>query len=107
MIRTIRVLMLAPLVALGCGGPAPYAPAQTPESATSGGGGAGTTAAPADSTAATGQDAPAGEDDIRLRVLDQGSEPRRPLRYKFKVGAVEQMQFDMRMAMTLGAADPG
>jgi hypothetical protein len=52
-------------------------------------------------TAAPAAERPAGEDDLRLELLDPGAEPRAPLRYKFRVGQPEKMIMDMQMDMTM------
>jgi hypothetical protein len=114
-------LLVYPLVmsALACGGPAPYAP-PTPEPAASAESPAASaapsasasSAAPADTSSAAAASSsadatppPPPEDDLRLHLVDAGHQPRKALRYRFKVGAIEQMQLDMRMAMAVGPAD--
>src|SRR5439155_18463802 len=83
-------LLFVSLLVAGCGGAAKQekAPAAGPQAA-----------APAER--------PAGEDDLRLELIDPGAAPRAPLRYKFHVGVREKMVMDMQMDMTMNAPGQG
>ena len=88
--RWARYGLLGMALGLGCGG----APAREPSSPR-----------PIAGIGEPPGGEPETEDDLRLVLLDPGSAPRAPLRYRFHIGQQEQLVMDLDMHMTM--AMPG